>query len=85
MEARYFQEGLASVSVVVEDLQPGGISGVKWGYIDKSGVFVIEPVYFQVEPFHNGLAKVYLYDSSVPNPDSYAYIDKKGAIIWEPK
>ncbi|MDF2904719.1 MAG: repeat-containing protein [Herbinix sp.] len=48
----------------------------KYGYIDKSGTFVINPVYDYAEPYTDGMAIV----RSVGN---YKVIDKTGAIIFE--
>jgi hypothetical protein len=44
-----FPQGLAPVLVP----EKGG-----WGYIEKSGKFVIQPQYNQAEPFSDGLALV---------------------------
>jgi hypothetical protein len=72
-----FHEGLAAVSV-----------GDKWGYIDKTGKFVINPQYDSALQFENGIAEVGL---KVPRkPDSimddyqYGYIDRTGKYIWQP-
>jgi hypothetical protein len=78
--ARYFHEGLAVCQGIPED-RPGKFCGL--GYIDKNGVFVIEPVYREAEPFHDGLARVEKVDSLGETTEYYAYIDKRGKIIWK--
>ena len=45
-----------------------------WGYIDKTGKFIIKPVYKDAWPFKNGLARV-------KKEHSWMYIDKAGEII----
>ena len=63
-----FSEGLAAVQI-----------GKKWGYIDKTGRLVIAPQEFwNVKPFHNGLAQVQTRDGSV------GYIDRSGKYVWGP-
>ncbi|MCX7748750.1 MAG: WG repeat-containing protein [Clostridia bacterium] len=55
------------------------IGGVKWGYIDKSGKFVIKPQYTSAQGFgKNGLAVVSLNDW-------FGVIDTKGKYIVIPK
>jgi len=63
-----FGEGLAAVQI-----------GKKWGYIDTTGRMVIAPQEFwNVKPFHNGLAQVQTKDGSV------GYIDRSGQYVWGP-
>ena len=63
-----FSEGLAAVQI-----------GKKWGYIDPTGTMVITPQEFwNVKPFHNGLAQVQNKDGSI------GYIDRSGKYIWGP-
>ncbi|MDE6553867.1 MAG: WG repeat-containing protein [Muribaculaceae bacterium] len=50
----------------------------KWGYIDKSGKWVIEPKYKEAYPFSDGLAKVC-------SDGLYGFIDRSGAWVIEPK
>ena len=66
-EATDFSEGLAAVKI-----------GGKWGFVDKSGKFVI-PLgdYKWVKPFQNGLSRV-----GFPG-DGWGYIDQKGKTIWK--
>lgn len=62
-----FRQGLLAVK-----------SGEKWGYIDKSGNFSIEPKFDEAENFsQNGLAYVKLNGS-------YGYIDKSGSFVIDP-
>ena len=62
-----FSEGLAAVYV-----------GDKWGYIDKTGKFVIPPKFKQRFPpslFHEGLAQVEIQEGK------NSFIDKTGALV----
>lgn len=62
-----FNEGLA---VVQND------EGL-WGYIDKTGKYVIEPMFTNYPfPFNNGYARV------VDKSNQIHFIDKTGRIIW---
>src|SRR5262249_47864318 len=63
--ASMFSEGLGCVS----------IDG-RWGYIDKSGKFVISPQYSHAKSFSEGLAAVVTDDKEV-------YIDKNGKVILD--
>ena len=60
-----FSEGLASVA-----------KGHKYGYIDKSGEFVVNPVYDYAHPFQEGRAVVQV-------GEKYCMIDKNGKRITE--
>lgn len=70
LEVHDFSEGLAAVKVE----QDGGAT--KWGYVDKTGTFVIQPKYSK-EPgdFNSGLSYV------INKEDRYFYIDKTGKIV----
>lgn len=46
----------------------------KWGYIDKTGKFVIEPIFDIAFSFNEGLAPVYLKQKN-------GYIDKSGTFV----
>ncbi len=93
--AEPFNEGLAAVSLPYIQKKetdsaigcfPGGIppGGEIWGFIDKTGKMVIEPKYYQVWSFSQGLAAVgesisdegrsyYLtHDGNVAFPESFA-------------
>ncbi len=54
----------------------GGIT--KYGYIDSTGAFVIEPVYDFADDFHEGLAVVRQGEDNM-------VIDQKGAVIYQSK
>lgn len=58
--AKNFSEGLAPV-----------MKGDKWGYADKSGKVVIEPLFDDAWPFSGGLARVM-------QGEFYGYIDTRG-------
>ena len=61
-----FPEGLAAVS----------LNG-RWGFIDLTGQFVIEPQFSFAENFANGVARVEL-------DGQYGYINRQGEFIWGP-
>ena len=64
----FFSEGLAAVCV--------RINTSTWGYIDKSGAWVIEPRFRHAEPFSHGLARVLLGTKQ-------AYVDLEGRVVWQ--
>ncbi|EAI9641912.1 WG repeat-containing protein, partial [Campylobacter coli] len=49
-----------------------------WGFIDRSGKFVIKPKFDSVGKFSEGLAGVKLNGK-------YGFIDKSGKFVIEPK
>lgn len=49
---------------------------VDWGYIDRSGKFVIEPKYAWALPFSDGMAVVYTRDKRIE------YLDRKGTFLF---
>ena len=63
-----------------------GISGKliwkrrEWGFIDKSGKWVIEPKFKEANPFSDGLALVCSKSNGL-----YGFIDRSGAWVIEPK
>jgi len=63
--------GLASVRI-------GDDKTGKWGYIDKSGGWVISPQFDAAEQFSEGLAAVQI-------AGKYGYIDKRGDWIIPPQ
>ena len=63
-----FSEGLACVNV-----------GGKYGYIDKTGRFAIEPQFSFAENFSDGLA---LFSDE---KGGLGYLDKKGKVVIKPK
>lgn len=61
-------EGLAAV----QDTTSG-----MWGFVDKTGEYVIEPIYYGAYPFSEGLAAV--------NVDGdWGFIDAQGTMVLEP-
>ena len=62
-----FCEGLAAVEVIVN-------GKYKWGFINQTGSFVIEPIYDYAAVFCGGVASVNLGRKSI-------YIDKKGNVV----
>jgi hypothetical protein len=75
-----FDVGWFAEEDFVEGLSPAR-SGENWGFIDTKGNWVIEPKYWRVSPFSEGLAAVtgQLKDYDFPA----AYIDRNGASIIE--
>ena len=65
-----FSEGLVNV-------QTGSGAQEKWGYVDRTGKWVIEPRFQRAEPFYKGLAKVFVDNKA-------AYIDHAGRYVWGP-
>ena len=53
-------------------------SGEKWGYIDKSGSFVISPQFDSADDFYDGIA-------IVKQDKKYGYINSKGEYIISPQ
>ena len=70
-EAKPFSEGIAPVKR----------DGV-WGYINKEGLVVIEPQFYEAALFYEGLACVAVLNEF--NKLNYGYIDKTGAIVINP-
>jgi hypothetical protein len=66
-----FSEDVASVAIGEKDEK-------LWGFIDKTGKWVIRPLYHDASSFHEGLA-------SVKMNTKYGYIDKKGDFIINPQ
>jgi hypothetical protein len=67
--AAEFSEGLAVVSI-----------GGKFGYIDKSGKFVINPQWDSALNFDKGVAEVWLTQPKYKK----GYINKQGKYLWQP-
>lgn len=77
-----FSEGLACVQ-----------SG-KWGFIDNTGKFVIQPQFNEAHSFVDGIAfvKIGSYDATTmidvvgafDTEGKWGYIDKTGKYIWQP-
>ncbi|MFH0819589.1 MAG: WG repeat-containing protein [bacterium] len=80
----YFFEGLAAINIggIVrynlhsdsEDIDIGG----KWGYIDRTGKIIIEPIFSSVKQFSDGLA-------AVKYKDKWGFINKEGKFVVEPQ
>jgi hypothetical protein len=57
----------------------------KWTFIDKDGKQISAPKFDEVEPFHNGLARVTIYDTVGEEiEENYGYINKSGSYVWYP-
>jgi len=77
-----FSESLAAVCVgecayLGED---DGYSG-KWGFVNHSGQFVINPQYDDADSFQNGVAKITVGKGK---DKKFGYIDTSGKIVWQP-
>ena len=66
-----FSEGFVNVRIGARAPQE------KWGYVDRTGKWVIEPRFQRAEPFYKGLAQV-IIDNKV------AYINQAGHYVWGP-
>lgn len=55
-------------------------SGAEWGYIDKSGEYVIDPQFSDAMEFSEGLAAVL-----DPESELWGYIDESGSYVIEPQ
>jgi hypothetical protein len=55
----------------------GFFEGGKWGYIDKTGKYIINPQFDEAMGFNEGLASVRI-------GDKWGYIDKNGKFVWNP-
>jgi hypothetical protein len=75
-----FDVGWFAEEDFVEGLSPARV-GENWGFIDTKGSWVIEPKYWRVEPFSEGLAAVtgQLQGNDFPA----AYIDRTGRSVIE--
>jgi hypothetical protein len=67
-DAFLFSEGLAAFSTKNEEGQ------LKYGYVNKSGNVVIQPVYDDLNLFTNGLA-------AAKTGDKYGFINRKGEMV----
>src|SRR5262249_50615984 len=80
-----FSEGVAAVRLPTNGelvQQFGESAGDKWGYIDKTGKFVIKPIFASAGPFKKGLAAVSTAGSCTK---SYGFIDRDGRFVIEPR
>lgn len=57
-----------------------------YGVIDKTGNWIVEPTFEQIDNFENGLAKIYQTTiSENENTETwFGYINKMGKIVWVP-
>ncbi|MBA2734085.1 MAG: WG repeat-containing protein [Acidobacteria bacterium] len=86
-----FSDGLLLVEVRepgsdFEPLENVSRANVKYGYVDRTGKFVIEPKYSLAKPFSEGLAAVTIggqQNGSYKINDGY--IDKTGKVVIEPQ
>lgn len=89
-EAHFFSEGLAAVAISgtganatpnanASPFEMGGSGDMKWGYIDTSGRFVINPQFNAAYDFSDGLAAIVNKDNKL------GYIDKTGSFVITPQ
>jgi hypothetical protein len=84
--ATRFSEGLASVQTAV---RVGNKTEYLWGYIDKSGRFVIKPQFISPGVFVNGLAHQTIsefWGIPAPSPgfhNEWGYINRAGKYVWK--
>jgi WG repeat protein len=71
-QARRFSDGLAPVEVLKND------NYLYWGYIDRTGKFVIEPQFGDAGRFSEGFAPIFLNGK-------WGLIDKTGKILFQTK
>src|SRR2546428_10768179 len=71
-----FSEGLAAACQKPEEAATGTDL---WGYIDKTGAWILPPRYKNVSPFHDGLAAVQQEGESLSK-----YIDHSGKTVAGP-
>lgn len=78
-----FHEGLAGFKILTkgEDSSAG-----KWGFINKKGDTIINPIYRSVTEFKSGVSVVSLYLelNSFNNEGLFGVIDKEGKYVVEP-
>lgn len=55
---------------------PASLDGKKWGYIDKTGKWIIKPRFEEAKPFKDGLALVNYGDKS-----GWGFINEKGESV----
>jgi WG containing repeat len=75
---RSFSEGLAPAAIRTPE------NRMFWGYIDKTGKWVIQPRFADAWAFSYGLAPVQAH-SEVEGSDKYGYIDKTGKWVIQPR
>jgi len=82
-----FSAGLAPVEQYLKTAPQG--KKWSWGYISKTGSYVIKPRFASAQPFSGGLARVTFHcetDEASANYVYYqckwGYIDKTGKFAW---
>jgi len=77
-----FSEGLAALGVNTKETY----TLLKYGYIDKTGAWVIEPQFDFARAFSEGMAVVSMdIVDDVANPGRDGYIDKTGKMVVQPQ
>jgi hypothetical protein len=77
-----FSEGLAGVEVEVTDNSVyRGYQDRKYGFIDRTGKFIIPPRFNRVQKFSGGMALFFQTGKS----HGYGFIDAKGAFVIKPE
>jgi hypothetical protein len=77
-----FSEGLAAVGINTKR----AYTLIRYGYVDKSGAWVIEPQFEFARPFSEGLAEVSVIGvDAPPNPGRAGYIGKTGTLVVQPQ
>ncbi|HPO12187.1 MAG TPA: WG repeat-containing protein [Candidatus Hydrogenedentes bacterium] len=69
-----FSEGLAAIATETRQVSSGGFSFKRWGYIDKTGAWVIPPQFDYARSFSEGLA-------AVEKDGKTGFIDKQGKFV----
>ncbi|MCL2661046.1 MAG: WG repeat-containing protein [Acidobacteriaceae bacterium] len=71
---------------------PSNVNGIfkprggKWGFIDRSGRFVVIPQFNEVSDFSQGLAAVRVSTGTKYRPDfKWGFVDQNGKVVIEPK
>lgn len=95
--AMEFSEGLAAASKQLDPVPSDDpLKGMKYGYVDKGGKWVIEPQFDEARSFHEGVALVNLGGANERIKESkeqawefkggkWGLIDKSGKWIVKPK
>ena len=53
----------------------------RYGYVEKSGKFAINPQFHRCEEFYGGMGKIIMdADQTV----KFGYVDNSGKIVWNP-
>ena len=60
------------------------IIGGKWGFIDKTGNYIVKPQFDDASPFSEGLAAVKV-DNYASGLAKWGYIDKTGKYVVGPR